>query len=441
MPLPIVAIIGRPNVGKSSLFNRIIRQKLAVVDEQSGVTRDRNFALCSWRDRTFYAVDTGGMVPGTDDQMERLILEQAEIAVGEADTILFVVDCQTGVTDIDARIARLLLRADKPVLLCANKADNELLELEANRFFTLGFDTIAAASAASGRGVGDLLDEVLQRLPAVTEEPADTGAIRVAVVGRPNVGKSSLVNYLLGEQRNIVSDVPGTTRDAIDSPVTIDDRRYVLVDTAGLRKRSRITDGIEYYTTLRTIRAIERCDVAMILVDADQGLNLQELKIIEEVGEAGKGMVLVVNKWDIFEKDEHSAEIYTRQIQQTVPTYSYVPAVFISALTGKRVMKALSVVNDVYDQFTRRIATPELNDFLEEAVSRQTPPATQGKWIRLFYMTQPETAPPAFVIFTNHPRLIQEPYKRFLTNQLRERFGFAGVPLQLKFKARQKKSN
>lgn len=439
MALPVISIIGRPNVGKSSLFNRMIRKKLAVVDEQSGVTRDRNVSACEWRGRSFYVVDTGGMVPGTDDQMEKLILEQAEMALEQSDLVLFVVDCQTGATDIDSRIARRLLRAKKPIILGVNKADNDRLDLEANSFYSLGIECLLPVSAANGRGMGELLDEMMAHMPEPAEEPPAAGEIRVAVVGRPNVGKSSFVNKLLGEDRHIVSEVPGTTRDSIDSPLTIDDRRYTLIDTAGLRRRSKVRESIEYYTTLRTIRAIQRCDVAVILLDATEGLNFQELKIIEEVGEARRGMVLAVNKWDIFEKDEHSAAIYSRQIREAVPTYSYIPTIFVSALRGQRVVKTLSLVDCVYREFTRRIATAELNQFLQETVNRQPPPAARGKWIKLYYITQPDTAPPEFIVFCNYPKLIQEPYKRYLINRLRERFGFEGVPLELRVRSRPQK--
>lgn len=434
MALPVVAIVGRPNVGKSSLFNRFIRKKLAVIDSTPGVTRDRNFSLCEWSGRTFYLVDTSGMVPGSKDEMERLILDQAQIAVDEADVILFLVDCQTGINDIDARIARQLLKGKKPVILGVNKADNEILERDASVFYGLGFSEVFPVSAASGRSTGDLLDEIIHHLPESEEKEPGDEVIRVAVVGRPNVGKSSFVNRLLGENRHIVSPVPGTTRDSIDSPVMVGEQPFILIDTAGLRKRSKVKESVEYYTTLRTIRAIERCDVAVVLLDANEGLNFQELKIIEEVGEARRGMVLAVNKWDIFDKDPESVDIYTRQIREAAPTYDHVPIIFISSLTGQRVSKTMDLVTAVNGEFHKRIGTPELNQFLEEATARQTPAAVRGRWIKMHYMTQPEAAPPTFVIFCNYPKLIQESYLRYLTNRLRERFGFAGVPLLLKMK-------
>lgn len=438
MGLPIVAIVGRPNVGKSSLFNRFIRQKLAVVDGVSGVTRDRNFSVCDWNGRNFYFVDTGGMVPGTDDYMEKLIMEQAQIATEEADILLLVTDAQTGVTDIDARISRQLLRAKKPVILVVNKSDNDRLAMEANEFYALGFDKLFPVSATNGGGTGDLLDHIVDQFaPEETEEVTDD-IVRVAVVGRPNVGKSSFVNRLLGEERHIVSDIPGTTRDSVDSKITINGKKYILIDTAGLRKRSKVKESIEYYTTLRTIKAIERCDVALILLDASEGLNFQELKIIEEVGQARRGMILAVNKWDVFEKDENSVALYSRQLRESMPTYSYIPSIFMSALKGQRVVKAMSLVDEVYAQYTRRLQTSELNDFLEEVVKRQPPPAVRGKWIKLYYITQAETAPPRFIIFSNYPKMIEEPYRRYLANRLREKFGFSGIPFEIKIKGRDK---
>lgn len=434
MSLPVVAIVGRPNVGKSSLFNRLIKRKLAVIESSPGVTRDRNFSQCDWNGRTFYLVDTGGMVPGSKDEMERLILEQAQIAMDDADVILFVVDCQTGINDIDGRIARELRRAEKPVILAVNKADNEQLELDAAAFYSLGLPEIFPVSAISGRMTGDLLDGIVSKLPEEEEAIPDQKVIRVAVVGRPNVGKSSFVNRLVGENRLIVSAVPGTTRDSVDTPVTIDGKQYILVDTAGLRKRSKVKESIEYYTTLRTIRAIERCEIAVILLDANEGVNFQELKIIEEVSEARRGMVLAINKWDIFEKEPETADVYTRQIKEAMPTYDYLPSIFISALTGQRVTKVLELVDQVHAEYTRRIETAELNQFLEEVVAKQTPAAVRGRWIKLMYMTQPETSPPLFVIFCNYPKLVQESYVRYITNQLRERFGFGGVPLMIKLK-------
>jgi len=441
MALPIVSIVGRPNVGKSSLFNRMIKKKLAVVDSVSGVTRDRNISLCDWRGRTFYLVDTGGMVPGTKDEMEQLILEQAEAAMAEADLVLFLVDCQTGITDIDTRIARQLLRSDKPVILGVNKTDNEQLELEANSFFSLGFKQIFPVSAANGRDIGELLDEIVLHLPTETADVSVEGQIRVAVVGRPNVGKSLFVNRLLGEDRHIVSNIPGTTRDSIDSPLTVDGKNYILIDTAGLRRKSKVKESIEYYTTLRTLRAIQRCDVAVILLDATSGLNFQELKIIEEVADADRGMILAVNKWDIFEKDEHSADIYARQLREAMPTYDYLPIIFISALTGQRAVKTLSLVDQVYGEFTKKISTRELNEFLEETVKRQPPAAVGGRWIRFFYITQSAAAPPTFIIFCSHPKLIQESYLRYLANRFRERFGFVGTPVRFKLKSRREEDS
>ncbi len=439
MPLPIVAIVGRPNVGKSSLFNRLIKQRLAVVDSVSGITRDRNFAPCDWNGREFYLIDTGGMVPGSDDHMEQLILEQAQIGMEEADIILFMVDSQTGITDIDSHIARQLLKTDKPVLLVPNKADNQRFALEASVFYSLGFEQLFCVSAANGIGTGDLLDEIVRILPDEMVEEEAGAYVRIAVVGRPNVGKSSFVNSLLGEERHIVSDKPGTTRDSIDSLVNINGKTYTLIDTAGLRKKSRIKENLEYYTTLRSIRAIQRCDIAVILLDANEGLNFQELKIIDEVAEQHKGMVLAVNKWDIFEKDEDSVAVYTRQLKEAMPSFSYIPTIFISAKNGKRVRKTLDVVDMVFGEYTKRLDTAALNKWLEEVVKRQPPAAIKGKWIKFYYITQPDTAPPKLLIFSNYPQYLQESYKRYLLNRLREQFGFMGVPVNLKFKKRSDK--
>ena len=436
MMLPVVAIVGRPNVGKSSMFNRLIHRKLAVVDKTPGVTRDRNFSKCEWTGHEFYLIDTGGMVPGSDDSMERLIMEQAEIGTDEADIILFLVDCQTGITDLDARIAAKLRRTKKPLILVVNKADNERLEIDSNDFYRLGIDPLFAVSAIGGRGIGDLLDGLVELLPHEDHQPEEEGSIRVAVVGRPNVGKSSFVNQLLGVERHIVSDIPGTTRDSIDSPVTIDGRKYTLIDTAGLRRKSKVKESVEFYTALRTVRAIQRCDVALILIDANEGLNFQELKIIEEVGEAGRAMVLAVNKWDVFDKDDKSAQYYMKQLNEAIPTYSYIPAIFTSALTGQRVTKALSLIDSVYAEYTKRIATSTLNQFLEDIIRRQSPAAVKGKWIKLLYITQADICPPKFIIFCNYPKLIQDSYVRYITNRMRERFGFEGVPLDIKLKPR-----
>ena len=435
MSLPTVAIVGRPNVGKSSLFNRFIRQRLAVVDSVSGVTRDRNYSTCDWNGVDFLLVDTGGMVPESKDMMERLTLDQADFAVHEADLVLFVVDTQTGIDKTDEMIARNLNKAQKNTILVANKADNEQMATEVFEFLKLGLGDPFAVSATIGRGVGELLDELVKRLPEPEpESEPEEGVIRVAVVGRPNSGKSSFINKLLGEDRHIVSPMAGTTRDAIDTPFEIDGRKYILVDTAGLRRKYKVRENIEFFTYLRAIRAIEGCNVAVILVDADAGLSTQDQHIISEVVKRRRAAVLAVNKWDLIEKDDRTADLFTKALKERIAMFSYLPVIFISALTGQRVPKVLDIVDQVYSEFTRQVPTSELNDLLQSAFARRKPPARKGKFIQIKYITQSETSPPTFIIFANHPDLIDKAYIGYLNNQLRARFGFEGVPIRLKFR-------
>jgi GTP-binding protein len=435
MSLPTVAIVGRPNVGKSSLFNRFIRQRLAVVDSVSGVTRDRNYSTCDWNGVDFLLVDTGGMVPESKDMMERLTLDQADFAVHEADLVLFVVDTQTGIDKTDQMIARNLNKAQKNTILVANKADNDQMAMEVFDFLKLGLGDPFAVSATIGRGVGELLDELVARLPEPEpEREPEEGVIRVAVVGRPNSGKSSFINKLLGEDRHIVSPTAGTTRDAIDTPFEIDGRKYILVDTAGLRRKYKVTENIEFFTYLRAIRAIDGCDVAVILVDADAGLSTQDQHIISEVVKRRRAAVLAVNKWDLIEKDDRTADLFEKALKERIAMFSYLPVIFISALTGQRVTKVMDMVDRVYTEFTRQVPTSELNDLLQSAFARRKPPARKGKFIQIKYITQSEISPPTFIIFANHPDLIDKAYIGYLNNQLRARFGFEGVPIRLKFR-------
>jgi GTPase len=435
MSLPVVAIIGRPNVGKSSLFNRFLRQKLAVVDSVPGVTRDRNYADCEWAGRQFMLVDTGGMIPESKDLMERLTLEQADFAVTEADLVLFVVDTQTGINTVDQKIARNLLKTKKNAVLVANKADNQDLTLETFEFMKLGLGDPFAISATAGLGIGELLDEVVKRLPPLEEmEAEDESAIKVAIVGRPNSGKSSFINKLLGEERLIVSPMAGTTRDSVNTLIEFKGKRYTLIDTAGLRKKYKVHENIEFFTYLRAIRAIDSCDVAVVLFDAAEGLSTQDQHIISEVTNRRRGAVLAVNKWDLIEKDTGTAEEFTRDLKDRLSNVGYLPIIYISALTGQRVPKVLGLVDKVYEQYNRRIPTPELNELLQKALQRRKPPAKQGKYIQIKYLTQSETAPPTFIFFVNHPPLIAKTYIAFLENQLRAAFGFEGVPIRLKFR-------
>ncbi len=435
MPLPVVAIIGRPNVGKSTLFNRLGRDRVAITDDTPGVTRDRLYRTVEWSGRYFLMVDTGGFLPRSDELFDQKVREQAELAIAEADLVLFLVDAQVGPVDIDQEIARILRRSGKPTMLVANKADNFNLHLEASAHYSLGLGEPITVSAISGGNTGNLLDEILARLPATSdaEEPA-ADAIRVAVIGRPNVGKSSLVNRLLGDDRLIVTEIAGTTRDSIDTFLEYADRKFVLVDTAGLRRQAKVKDNLEMYTAMRTIRALQRADVALVLVEGPEGINHQDIKIIEEAHDERKGIVIVVNKWDLVEKDTKTVDEFTRTFAERIHTMSYIPLIFVSAKTGQRVAKVLDKVIDVYTDRLKRIPTSQLNDFLQQALAERHPPAHRGMWIKFNYVTQTDVAPPTFVFFVNHPEQVDRSYIRYLENRIRDTFGFVGNSLRLKFK-------
>ena len=432
MSLPVVAIVGRPNVGKSSLFNRFLKKKLAVVDPVPGVTRDRNYAVCDWNGRVFHLVDTGGMVPDTKDALEKAILDQSEFAIHEADLVVLVVDVQVGVDQIDERLARILHQSGKPSIVVANKADDESLAAQAYALSRLGLGDSWPVSATVGLGIGELLDEIVRRLPESETGEVPAGAIRVALVGRPNVGKSSFINNLLGEERLIVSPEAGTTRDAVDTPFELDGQAYVLIDTAGLRRRYKVQENIEFYTNLRAERAIDECDVAVVLLDGGQGFTAQDQRILAYVLESRRPAVVAVNKWDVVEKDEHTADRYSVAIKRELAKFSYVPLIYISALTGQRVTKVLDLVKKVHAEHNKKIPTSELNDLLRRAFGRRKPPAKQGKHIQFNYVTQTEVAPPTFVFFCNQPTLVDKSYLNYLANQLRAEFGFEGSPIRLK---------
>jgi len=432
MSVPVVAIVGRPNVGKSSLFNRFLKKKLAVVDPESGVTRDRNYALCDWNGRPFRLVDTGGMVPGTRDALEKAILDQSDFAIHEADLVLLVVDVQVGPDQLDERLAGILHRSGKNCILVANKADDETLEREVYALSRLGLGDARPVSATAGLGIGELLDEIVERLPEPeSTEPVSDG-IRVALVGRPNVGKSSFINRLLGEERLIVSPTAGTTRDAVDTPFELDGQAYVLVDTAGLRRRYKVQENIEFYTNLRAERAIEDCHVAVVLVDAVDGFTSQDQRILAQVLEKRRPAVLVVNKWDLIEKDTHTADRFTVAIKEALARFSFVPLMYVSALTGQRIARVLEQVRKVHAEHNKKIPTSQLNELLRRAFARRKPPAKQGRYIQFNYVTQTEVAPPTFIFFTNHPQLVDKSYLNYLANQLRAEFGFEGTPIRLK---------
>ncbi|UCG61943.1 MAG: ribosome biogenesis GTPase Der [Candidatus Zixiibacteriota bacterium] len=435
MRLPTVAIVGRPNVGKSSLFNRFLRKNLAVVDEQPGVTRDRNYAVCEWSGASFYLIDTGGIVPNASDLMEKAITDQTDFAIHESDLVIFVVDARVGADEVDLRVARSLNRSGKPCLLVANKSDNEQIEMEIYDFLKLGLGDPIPVAATVGRNIGELLDKIVSMLPEPEAvDVASEGSIRVALVGRPNVGKSSFINKLVGSERLLVTPIAGTTRDAVDTPFEFEGQHFVLIDTAGLRRKYKVHENIEFYTNLRADRAIESCDVAVVLIDATEGVSVQDQRIMAKVISVRRPAVLAVNKWDLVEKDQKAVEEFGRSLKELLKRFARMPVVYVSALTGKGVTKVLPVVRKVYAENRRRVATTDLNDFLQAAVARKHPPARQGKFIKLYYLTQSEIAPPTFVFFCNYPDLIDKTYITYLNNQLRASFGFDGVPIRLKFK-------
>ena len=429
MSLPVVAVVGRPNVGKSHLFNRVIGEATAIVSDEAGTTRDRHFGEAEWAGRHFWLVDTGGLVEDSDLLMDTAIRRQVMQAIDEADLMLFVVDAKVGVHPSDARIVDLLRNSQKPWMLVANKVDDPA-STDYYEFYRLGVTDVYPVSATNGKGSGDLLDAVVANIPEVEEEERD--AVRVAVIGRPNVGKSSFVNRLLGEDRLVVSDMSGTTRDAIDAPMRYHDTELVFVDTAGLRRQSRIDDGIEFYSALRTRRAIDSSDVCILMIDATEGLQNQDLKIATMAWEAGRGLILVINKWDLFEdKTDKSADRFRKEAVEKVPYLNFVPFLFTSALSGQRVTKVLDLVLSVQEQRTRRISTSEVNDALGDLLARRQPPQAAGREVKLNYATQVEIEPPTIAVFGNNPEAIPEHYVRFLHNGFRERWGFTGSPLRI----------
>jgi GTP-binding protein len=424
MSLPVVAIVGRPNVGKSHLFNRIIGEATAIVSDEAGTTRDRHFGEAEWAGHSFWLVDTGGLVEDSNLPMDVAIRRQVMEAIEEADLMLFVCDAKVGVHPSDARIMDLLRNSHKPWLLVANKVDNPE-STDFYEFYRLGVTDVYPVSASNGKGSGDLLDAVVNAIPETNEERPE--AIRVAVIGRPNVGKSSFVNRLLGEDRLVVSDMSGTTRDAIDKETDL-----IFVDTAGLRRQSKIDDGVEFYSSLRTRRAIDSSDVCILMIDATEGLQNQDLKIATMAWEAGRGLILVINKWDLYEdKTDKSADKFRKEAVEKAPYFKFVPFLFTSAVTGQRVTKALDLVLEVQEQRTRRITTSQVNDALEEMVARRQPPQAAGREVKLNYATQVEIEPPTIAVFGNHPEAIPEHYIRFLHNGFREKWGFTGSPLRI----------
>lgn len=428
MSLPVVALVGRPNVGKSALFNRIVGHESAIVTEEAGTTRDRHFARAEWAGSSFWLVDTGGITGDARAPLDVEIRRQVQEAMEEADLLLFVVDAKTGLHPIDEHIASLLRESGKPFLVVANKADNPK-STDFYEFYALGAGDPIPVSAMSGKQSGDMLDAVVAHIPALP--PEDETALRIAVIGRPNVGKSSIVNRLLGEERLVVSDVAGTTRDAIDTPMRYHGRDLVFVDTAGLRRQSRVEDGIEFYSALRTRRAIERADLCCLVIDAVDGLHAQDLKIANLAWDAGKGLVILVNKWDLVEKDDKSSAKFEKTSREKAPFLNFIPFLFTSAKTGQRVTKVLDLLLEVEQERQKRITTARVNERLEELLRRKQPPQAAGREIRLLYATQVQVAPPTIAVFSNHPDLVEEHYIRYLHNGFRESWAFTGNPLRV----------
>ena len=436
--MPLVAIVGRPNVGKSTLFNRFTETRQAIVHDEPGVTRDRVYGEVEWNGRLFSMVDTGGFVPRSAERFEKAIREQVHIALDEADVVLMVADVTTGITDLDEEMAGMLRKTDKPVLVIANKADNEQRRWEAPVFYQLGLGDVYPVSGTNGTGTGDLLDAVVEALPPDAPPAERDERLHIAIIGRPNVGKSLLTNTLLGEDRSIVTEISGTTRDAIDSVFKYHGEEIVLVDTAGLRKRTRVTENVEFYSTLRTERAIRECDVAVLLLDATPGLEAQDIKVLKEAEELRKGLVIGINKWDLVEKQTNTARDYEQAIKERLQTLDYVPVVFISALTKQRIYKLLDTALEVARQRTRRIATAELNTVMQDAIARHHPPTYRNQHVQIKYVTQVRASPPVFAFFCNHPQGVKESYRRYLENRLRAAFGFEGVPMALVFRSKYK---
>jgi GTP-binding protein len=435
---PVVAIIGRPNVGKSSLFNRLAHQRKAIVIDQPGATRDRNYAACTWNDKPYILIDTGGFEPAATEGMLVQMREQTQLAIEEADIIIFLMDGREGLLPADRDIAALLRGFEKPVFYAVNKIDGLKQETLSYEFYRLGMETIYTVSAEHGLGVGELMDEVTRLLPE-TPEPSDVeDRIRIAVIGKPNVGKSSLVNKILGYERTIVNPVPGTTRDAIDTPFTFAGRPYLLVDTAGIRRKSRVSLTLEKYSVIQAIKAISRCDIALMLIDAQEGVTEQDAKIAGLALENGTACIVVVNKWDAIEKDDRTIGKYVREIKDKMKFLDFAPILFVSARTGQRVVKIFDAVDSVYSQYTRRVSTPELNRKVQEFLAANPPPQYKSRSNPFNYVSQVAVKPPTFVFFVGDPRSVHFSYERYLMNQFREALALDQVPLRFFFKKKSK---
>ena len=430
--MALVAIVGRPNVGKSTLFNRLVGMRQAIVDETAGVTRDRHYGKCEWCGREFSVVDTGGYTSNSDDVFEEAIRSQVMIAIEEADVVLFLVEAGTGITDYDAEIADVLRRSKKPVVLCVNKVDSGDKMFDVYQFYSLGLGEVESISAANGSGTGDLLDKILKVLPEEEAVPEETAEIpRITIVGRPNVGKSSLTNALLGVERNIVTPVAGTTRDSIEAHYNKFGHEFMLVDTAGIRRKAKVSEDLEFYSVMRSIRAIEHSDVCIMMIDATSGMEAQDMNIFSLIQRNRKGCVLVVNKWDLFIKDSNTLKEYTQALKSRIAPFDDVPIVFTSVVKMQRIQDVLDAAAMVYANYSQKIPTARLNEALLPVIEETPPPAWKGKYVKVKYITQLPTAFPAFAFFCNLPQYIKDPYKRFLENQLRKNFNLTGCPVQI----------
>ena len=441
MSKPIVAIVGRPNVGKSTLFNALAGGMISIVENTPGVTRDRIYADVNWLNRSFTIIDTGGIEPDTSDIILSQMREQAVIAIDTADVIVFVTDVRQGMVDADQQVADMLRRSHKPVVLCVNKVDNfKQQQADVYEFYNLGLGDPYPVSAEGKQGLGDMLDAVIAGFPERAEDEEEDTRPKIAIIGKPNVGKSSIINRLLGEDRVIVSNIAGTTRDAVDTVIKRNGKEYVFIDTAGLRRKSKIKEDIERYSIIRAVSAVERCDVAVVVIDAEEGITEQDAKIAGIAHDRGKGLIIAVNKWDAVEKDDKTMKTFTEKIRSTLSFAFYAEILFISAVTGQRLQKLFETVDEVLDNQSRRVATGVLNEILMDAVAMQQPPSDKGKRLKVFYMTQVAVGPPTFVVFVNDKKLMHFSYQRYLENRLRDAFGFGGTNLRFILRERQEKN-